>query len=230
MNPVIGITCTFNYRLQQNALAASYVRAVEAAGGLPLLLPLMGAENRERLWEIIDGLLLSGGGDIGSFCFEEEPHPGQGEVYPPLDEQEIHLASRALVLKVPLLGICRGMQVLNVAAGGTLYQDIRRQKPGALQHVQKMPRQYPVHSILISEASFLASLTGELFLRVNSFHHQAVSRTAPGFRVSAAACDGVVEAVEARAHPFALGVQWHPEAMSDVASRRLFRGFLKACK
>jgi len=228
VKPLIGITCNFRPEKGWNVLARDYARSVEEAGGIPLALPLVEKENREELLQLVHGLLFSGGGDIGSFHYGEEPARLQGKVYPPLDEHEIYLASRGLEERIPLLGICRGMQVLNVAAGGSLYQDLGEQRTGSLQHYQKMPRPYPVHTVFLAETSLLSRRTGETVLRVNSFHHQAVKDPAPAASVSAVSSDGVVEAVEFGGSSFAVGVQWHPENMSNAASRRLFQSLVKA--
>ncbi len=228
MKPLIGITCNFIPKKLEHTLAQAYAHAIESAGGVPLLVPLLEEAGRQRILEVVHGLLLSGGGDIGSFFFGEEPLPGQGQVYPALDRHEIKLARQALKGKLPLLGICRGMQVINVAAGGTLYQDLYEQEAGCLQHFQNMPGKYPVHTVWISSNSRLFAVNRSARVQVNSFHHQAVRTPAPGSLVSGAALDGVVEALEMQEHPFALGVQWHPERMDNVASRELFREFVKA--
>jgi len=226
----VGITCTYQPEGQINSATSGYVRAVERAGGLPLLIPLLQEACQEELFTCLDGIILGGGGDIGSFYFDEEPHPGQGRVFPPLDEQEMSLGQRALEMEVPLLGICRGMQVLNVAMGGTLYQDLPGQYPGCLQHFQNMPRNYPVHTVYFKEDSMLSSVTYQKKLQVNSFHHQAVKEVAPRAVATAVSSDEVVEAIEVKDHVFAMGVQWHPEAMEDSASELIFRKLLRSCR
>jgi putative glutamine amidotransferase len=204
----IGITC--DCTASQNRLSKAYVRAVANSGAVPLLLPVTAAPKLWRAYlETVDGLLLSGGGDVDAFWFGREAEPAQGKVQPERDRMEICLARRALRDGLPVLGICRGAQVLNISAGGTLYQDL--QGVAALQHDQRAPRSYSIHTVLVRRPSLLYSLVGQETIRVNSFHHQAIHLAGKGLRVSAEASDGVIEAVEADGHPFALGVQWHPE-------------------
>jgi len=230
MRPVIGITCTYHPEEHRSSLSDAYSRSVEEAGGLPLLIPLFQEECRKELFNYLEGLILGGGGDIGSFHFNEEPHPGQGQVYPPLDRQDIFLGQKALERKLPVLGICRGLQVLNVAGDGTLYQDLPEQYPGCLQHFQKMPGKHPVHTVYLSQDSLISSITRRGLLQVNSFHHQAVKEAIPPVIPVGVSPDGIVEAIEVRGHPFALGVQWHPEVMEDNASQLLFKALIEACK
>lgn len=209
-----------------------YVRAVERAGALPVLLPPLasGGEAASAFLRLVDGLLLAGGGDVDPQYFEEEPVAQLGQVDPERDLLELALAREALAERVPVLGICRGIQVLNVAAGGSLYQDIPSQVRGAFQHYQRAPRWHGTHTVHLEPGSQVARILGVEELRVNSFHHQSVKMVAPGFRVSAKSRDTVVEAIESKAHPFALGVQWHPEGMIDrqPAALRLFRALVEA--
>lgn len=210
-----------------------YVRAVEKAGGLPLLLPWpLQPGGGQHYLALLDGLLLSGGGDIDPVYWGEEPQPGSGEIEPVRDELELGLCRAALAAEMPVLGICRGHQVLAVAAGGALHQDLSvRDYPGLLKHSQQAPRWYPTHRVRVQPETRLASLFPAA-LRVNSFHHQAVSRVPEGFLVSARADDGVIEAIESRHHLFALGVQWHPEAMwqQPVNYDALFNAFVHAAR
>lgn len=204
----IGITC--NQAGFENRLSMAYVRAVARTGAIPLLIPVTA---RQAAWDgaldAVDGLLLSGGGDPDARHYGEEATPVQGTVQPGRDAMELYLANRALTLNIPLLGICRGAQVMAVAAGGTLYQDLAG--VASVQHDQKAPRPYPIHSVTVVRPSLLYSIVRAETLRVNSLHHQAVKATGEAMRISALAGDGVVEAVEAEGHLFALGVQWHPE-------------------
>ncbi|SHJ47557.1 gamma-glutamyl-gamma-aminobutyrate hydrolase family protein [Desulfofundulus thermosubterraneus] len=214
MLPVIGITCAWDEEKKQFFLSRFYTEAVEAAGGFPLLLPYTKRESSLHIFpELLDGLILSGGGDVDPVHFGEEPLPGCGEISPERDKYELDLARRVLSLGLPVLGICRGAQVLNIAAGGDIYQDIFTQVSGCLKHQQKAPRWSPTHGIIIEENTRLARIFNAGVMRVNSFHHQAVRRLAPGFIVSARSVDGIIEAVESTGPGFALGVQWHPETM-----------------
>lgn len=214
-------------------LPRAYTAAVEMAGGAPVVLPLV---DDLRLAEIylgaLDGLLLAGGGDVDPARFGEDPLPELGRVDPERDALEIALARRALELDLPVLGICRGIQVLNVAVGGTLYQDLEAQVPHSLQHQQTAPRWYPIHEVRLEPESLLARIYQTESLRVNSFHHQAVRVVGQPFRVAAKSKDAVIEAVESRAHAFAVGVQWHPECMVEryPVQRLLFTAFVKAAR
>ncbi len=217
--PVIGITA--NYEDGTAKLAAAYYQSVLRAGGLPLLLPpfRLGSETdagvlAEAL-DSLDGLLLSGGGDINPLLLGEEPVPALHAVCPERDDLELLLVRLAADRQVPILGICRGIQVLTAALGGTLYQDIYTQRPadGAVKHSQDMPRDCASHTVRILPGTMLHDICQTDTLAVNSFHHQAVKEPAPGMRVCAIAPDGVVEAVESMEFKSVLGVQWHPECM-----------------
>jgi putative glutamine amidotransferase len=238
--PVIGITCTefpmehdpLRLRLGQNQ---TYLRAVVRAGAAPLLIPhLTDVSMLRALYENLDGLLLSGGGDIDPAYFGEANHEKLRRVSPDRDETELLLARWAMEGGLPLLAICRGIQVLNVALGGSLYQDIQAQVPGAEKHDwgTGYPRDHLPHQIRIMPQMRLADIIGATDLPVNSMHHQALKEVAPGLAVVARAPDQVIEAVEAPAHPFAIGVQWHPEELApkDARAQRLFDAFVEACR
>lgn len=229
MTPLIGIAMSTDE--QGFTLGFDYVRAIEAAGGVAVGIPSVRTVDRvlSSLGRI-DGLLLSGGADIDPFLYDEEILPENGSLEPDRDHQELALARWAIENQVPLLGICRGMQVLNVALGGSLYQDIPSQTKTRLQHRQKGPRWYATHSIEIVPGSRLSQILGGTSARVNTFHHQAVRGVAPGLMASASASDGIIEAIEATDHPFAIGVQWHPEAMfaRDPVQASIFAAFHSA--
>ncbi|ACA60512.1 peptidase C26 [Candidatus Desulforudis audaxviator MP104C] len=212
---VIGITCLQEHEHGQVFLPESYFRAVEQAGGVPVLLPpLSPGLGVGRMVELVDGILLAGGGDVDPVFFGEEPLPDTGIITPERDLFEIALVRRVLHAGRPVLGICRGMQVLNIAAGGDIHQDVSR--AGArIKHYQEAPRWHPTHRLHVRPGSLLARILGEGALRVNSLHHQAVRRLAPGFSVSAQAGDGIIEAVEGTGPAFVLGVQFHPESMYE---------------
>lgn len=186
----------------------------------------------------VDALLLGGGLDVDPRYFGEDPLPGLGRLEPDRDAWELALVRAALRRDIPVLALCRGVQLLNVAAGGTMYQDLSSQRPGGLKHFQEAPPWYPTHSVTVDPGSRLAAaLRGEqpgdawdrpaggaappaagLMLGVNSFHHQAVRDVAGGFRAVAVAPDGVVEAVESVGHRWVVRVQWHPEALASVGA------------
>lgn len=231
MQPLIGITC--GMERDGYFVTYYYAKAVRAAGGMPVLLPFLEREEDLKYYHrILDGLILSGGGDVDPFYFGEDPVPELGEICPERDQFELSLARLFLADPKPLLAICRGMQVLNIAAGGTLCQHLEA-KPGAVKHRQHAPKWYPTHEIEIAVGSRLFHLfQGQRSIRVNSFHHQAIEKVAPGFKVNAWAKDGVIEGMEGENFNFCLGVQWHPECMWERDERQLelFRAFLKACQ
>jgi putative glutamine amidotransferase len=238
MRPLIGIPCYAAKRAGNfrpiYAANQTYVQAIEAAGGVPVLLPHL--EHTESLQGIrgrLDGLLLAGGGDVDPARYDERAIPQTQPPETARDVIELDLIDRALREGVPLLGICRGMQVLNVARGGSLYQDIRAQIPGARNHdLSGRARAVRRHAITIQPDSHLATILGEQRHEVNSFHHQAVKRPGRGVSIVAWAEDGVAEALELPDYPFALAVQFHPERdyTTDPALRRLFEAFMQACR
>jgi putative glutamine amidotransferase len=229
MPPRIGITC--NLSGFANTVSAAYVRAVAETGAVPLLLPVTVSKwHWEQMLHGIDGLLLSGGGDPDARHYGEEALPLQGTVQPWRDRMELYMARQALQSGLPLLGICRGAQILNIAAGGTLHQDLHG--IASVQHDQKAPRNYPIHLITIRPSSLLYRIIRMEIIRVNSFHHQAVKTAGTGVRISARSRDHVIEAMEIPDHPFALGVQWHPEWLTGHYShaRALFASLTAAAE
>jgi putative glutamine amidotransferase len=198
-------------------VAVDYIHAVQLAGGLPLMIPLSrDPDMLEDYFSNMDGLLLPGGMDVDPAHYGEEPHRRLKEVDPVRDETELFLARRALQEDKPVFGVCRGQQLLNVAAGGSLFQDIGSQASNeVLLHFQDFAEEWPSHSVEVRPDTMLFQIVQQPTVRVNSYHHQAVKRLAPGFRVSATAPDGVVEGIESTRHMFALGVQWHPELLAE---------------
>jgi putative glutamine amidotransferase len=223
---------------------------VEEAGGLAVALPVpyrvregLQREAAARaeaaaaeVLAVVDGVLLSGGPDLDPETFGEAPAPGLGRVDWPRDIFELALARGALAAGTPLLGVCRGAQVLAVAAGGTIHQDLAGRNPGCLKHRQDAPRAAATHFVDVEPGTLLERLLGVDHVKVNSFHHQAVARVPEGFRVSAVAPDGVVEGLEpgraASGELFCLGVQWHPECMwrTEPLFLRLFEGLVGAAR
>ena len=233
--PVIGITPGYDADRNKLTIGAGYVEAVAEAGGLPFLLPLKYTDGMlDEILERCDGILLSGGADLDAQFFGEPNYAFNGEISPYRDKLELALARRAVELSRPVLGICRGIQVLNVALGGTLYQDIQMQVGVVppLKHSQQAPGWYPVHDIRIEPGSRIEESFGGQGARVNSYHHQAVKDTAPGLRVTSTAADGVIEAIEHPAHRFVVGVQWHPELMwqENRIYLRLFEDFIGSAR
>lgn len=232
MKPIIGITSGIK---DESLVMTAYdnIHAIVQAGGVPMVLPNLADEQlADRLLEQLDGLLATGGGDIDPTLFGEEPHPKLGEVSPLRDQFELMIVRKALQANKPVLGICRGCQILNVAAGGTVYQDIYSQcSQELLQHAQRAPRAHASHFVDIEEETMFYEIIQMGRIKVNSYHHQAVHRVADGFRVSAAAGDEIIEAIESTRHAFALGVQWHPENMTgrDPYADAIFKAFVDAC-
>ncbi len=233
--PLIGITThppDAPDRAELDLLLDLIVRAVQRAGGLPVLIPLgLEAGTLRALYARLDGVLLSGGGDVDPARYGAEPHPLAAGVATARDEVEIALARWAVAEARPLFGICRGAQVLNVALGGSLYGDVA-EHPNAGRHTYApgLPYDLRPHLVRLEEASRLAEVIGAPLVAVNSLHHQACRQVAPGLRAVAHAPDGLVEALEVPAHPFALAVQWHPECLPDAPEmRRLFEAFVAAC-
>ncbi|MDR0766304.1 MAG: gamma-glutamyl-gamma-aminobutyrate hydrolase family protein [Odoribacteraceae bacterium] len=227
--PVIGISTNFKEGL--SCIHDDYVRAITRAGGVPLLLPVM--QDIDALQAIVahlDGLLLSGGADVNPLYSGEEPIPALGMVDPERDRYELILARLAANRQVPLLGICRGHQLINVAFGGKNYQDIPSQVPGALKHGQEMTTGHGSHTVRVAPNSTLFAILGKETVTVNSYHHQAIKEIAPGLTVTATAPDGVIEAMEALPDYRVLGVQWHPERVplhDSQEMEKIFRYFTR---
>jgi microsomal dipeptidase-like Zn-dependent dipeptidase/anthranilate/para-aminobenzoate synthase component II len=208
--PVIGITG--NYNQETCTLAEGYYQSVLKAGGIPFIIPPFYETDRlSELLDRLDGIIFSGGGDINPLLLGEEPIKELHSITPERDLQELLLARLAYDRQIPMLGICKGIQIINAALGGTNYQDIHTQMEGIrIKHSQDQDRRYPSHQVSITDGSILAKLFGTE-LAVNSFHHQACKTAAPCLTVTAMSTDGVIEAVESNEFKSILGVQWHPE-------------------
>lgn len=213
--PLIGLTTSPSLDAQQASAHAAYAQAIADARGQPVYLtPGLPAETLRDLYEQLDGLLLPGGGDLDPSTYGLNTTARLMGVDRERDHLELTLARWALEDGKPVLGICRGQQLLNVAAGGTLIPDIPSARPDALPHSD--PDRAPealAHSVTVERDSYLAKTGTPPSVEVNSSHHQAVDRVAAGWRVSAVAPDGIIEGIEAPGHPFALAVQWHPERL-----------------
>ncbi|MPM42419.1 putative glutamine amidotransferase [bioreactor metagenome] len=226
--PIIGISAnvlTLDNGAERAAVSTDYIKAVTEAGGVPVILPVItDMTSIQHQVILIDGLILSGGYDVDPLLFDEQPTEKLGYVYPERDFHEIELVKAAAFAKIPILGICRGIQLINIAFGGTIYQDLS-EVPGVIKHMQNAKNYVPTHTIEIAEKSLLANIIGKRAV-VNSFHHQAVRMVAPGFTITARTLDGVIEAIENPGSEFFVGVQWHPEMMS--ASRTCMLELLKS--
>jgi putative glutamine amidotransferase len=198
------------------ALGMTYVRALEAAGALPVVVPPLAHRDVPRLLARLDGLVLSGGPDLAPAGYGAEPHQELGSTEPGLDAFEYAMAREALRLELPMLGICRGAQTLNVARGGTLHQHLPDVVGDVIAHRQSVDGRVPTHPVTILPGSRLAGVLGTTQLSVNSFHHQAVDRLGAGLSACAWAPDGAIEAIEDPEQPFVMAVQWHAETLQAV--------------
>jgi putative glutamine amidotransferase len=230
--PMIGVTVS-EIRHKENSqrvrhgeptqtemtLGLTYMRAVELAGGLPVALPPLECKNVDSLLEHVSGLLLSGGPDLDPACYGAEPHAALGFTDHAVDTYEIALCRLADRRRMPILGICRGAQVLNVARQGTLHQHVPDLTHGVVKHRQTEPADHTTHEVRVSPDSSLAQTTGGGPVKVNSFHHQAIDRLGLDLRAVAWAEDGMIEAIEAEDGHFVLGVQWHAETLVGEAEQ-----------
>jgi len=232
--PLIGITTRNWYDLDMHPIAAlqhSYISAITMGGGIPVLIPnTLSEEDLNDLYSRLAGILFSGGGDVSLEHFTGSDHPRIDGVDEKRDATELTLMRSAVNGGKPILGICRGAQVMNVAMGGTLYTHIRDQVKNALDHdYPGNRRKVLVHPVNVDEESRSAEIFGETFLNVNSLHHQGLNRIAPGLKVVGYAPDGLAEVVEVEGHPYAMAVQWHPEWLTDQPPmQRLFKSFVDA--
>jgi putative glutamine amidotransferase len=217
-------------RQTEMALGMKYMIAVERAGGIPVVLPPLDLDDVDPLLDRFDGLCLSGGPDMDPGTYGGRYHPKLGPTEPELDRFELAMTREACARDMPILAICRGQQLLNVARGGTLYQDLPDQRPSDLAHRLPGKGQHGAHEVDVEEGSLLGRALGGLTsARVNSYHHQAVQELGKGVKPVAWAPDGVVEGIELPDHDFAVGVQWHAEAIVEQPEQlALFREFVAA--
>lgn len=236
MSPVlIGVTTSRKLNNQGRPILfvmEAYTRALVQVGAIPLLIPC-GLPQSLLIQTLprLDGILFTGGGDIHPGSYGSQAHPLVDEIDDDRDRVELSLLQAAVQRELPFLGICRGLQLINVGLGGSLYEDILDQRPESLQHSQppEQPRDRLAHTVQVEPKSLLGSILEVESTQVNSIHHQAVRELAPLLRATACAPDGVVEGVELPGHRFGLGVQWHPEWLADrPETTRLFRAFVNA--
>lgn len=233
--PLIGLTPAHDMESGDVKARPTYMRALKAAGAIPIVMPLDASkEDLKQLSQDLDGFLFTGGPDVHPFLFGEETQAHCGNVSPARDQMEISLLPMVMELQKPILGICRGIQVLNIALGGNIWQDIPSQvtRDFPLAHSQPFSYDMPCHTVALTEGSLLARISESSSIEVNSMHHQAVKDLAPGLIASAYSTDYLIEALEMPDYPFFIGVQWHPEYLweKNKEAFRLFQTFVKACK
>lgn len=233
--PLIGVT-TWRKKNSKGyplvTVSEAYVSALSQAGACPMLLPSgIGSLAFQSILPRLDGILFTGGGDIDPAIYHAPEHPKIAGIDQDRDRLELDLLEWAAGEGLPYLGICRGLQLINVGLGGTLYADILEQLPGALNHDwdSGFPRDYLAHPVEVHPESRLVDILSGTSTKVNSLHHQGIERLAPGLKAVAYAPDGLIEAVEQPAHPFGLAVQWHPENLTEYDEMRaLFKAFVEA--
>jgi len=231
--PLIGITTTHILQppapLPLSGVSESYIRAIRAAGGIPLLIPSgLNPGEAQALRSGLDGILFTGGGDIDPAIFNGAPHERVYGIIPERDQTELDLVRLAAKSRWPFLGICRGIQVINVALGGSLYTHIESQLAGALKH-DYAERSLLVHTVEVQPGTRLAQILGKTTVQTNSLHHQGVEQVAPSLSILGRSPDGLVEAVELPGNPFGLAVQWHPEWLQNMEEMiNLFKAFVRA--
>ncbi len=230
--PYIGVIQLVDDEKKRYWMSPGYMNSVEKAGGIPLILPL--TKDRDVLMQVLhdlDGLLLTGGHDVDPHLYHEDFHEKIGPLCPLRDASEMMLTHEAVQLNMPVFGICRGLQMLNVVLGGTLYQDIPSQISSTEEHRMPKPFDTVSHSVNILENTPLYDILGSKNIGVNSHHHQSIKDIAPSLRLAAVAEDGVIESIFMPNRRFILGVQWHPELLydKDEHSRALFSAFVRAC-
>ena len=233
--PVILLTPYFNTERDEPYMRPAFLKAVRHAGGIPVILPLDLTEaDLAQLLEGADAVLFTGGPYDHPFCFGEETQAHCGNVCLRRDELELALLRLAMEAKKPILGVCRGVQILNIGLGGDIYQDIPSQfkEEFPIAHTQPFAYDIPSHTVSVTPGTLLARIAQNSVIKVNSMHHQAVRRVAPGLTASGHAPGGLVECVEKPDYPFFIGVQWHPEYLweQDEAAERLFGMFVEAAR
>ena len=230
MKPVIGITSRYSGKENKYNLPDAYTKAIQRNRGTPILLPPLYDAEYQQLYDMVDGILFTGGPDVDPMLYGEQPLPKQGWIEPMRDDFEFKLAKIALAGPKPVLGICRGLQTLNAAAGGTLIQDIPSQIKDPIKHRQEAKSWYGTHHVELEPGSKAHKVFGDTKLLVNSHHHQACKDPAPGFKPTGWASDGVIEVLEIDDPVWKLCIQWHPEHMDNPVMNRLFKAFVDACK
>jgi putative glutamine amidotransferase len=229
-HPIIGITTYSRDENNKFSLPAEYIDAVRRAGGIPVLLP-HGEPHLLDMLPLLDGVILSGGGDVDPALYNGQAHETIYMIDPERDSSEIELAKRVVMLELPLLPICRGTQVLNVALGGTLIEHLPDEVGNDILH-RALPRAPAAHPIRVEPNSKLAQIMGRTEVSIASWHHQAVRKLAPGLQATAYAPDGTIEAIEMPGHPWLVALQWHPEltAADDPTQQAIFNALVEVAR
>lgn len=223
MKPLVGITSDYTADKANYFLAEDYVSAVALCGGIPLILPAIEEDESKTLIARLDALVISGGDfDLDPRLYGESPQPQLGNLNPLRTDYELQLLKAALIRDLPVLGICGGLQLLNVAFEGSLYQHLPAQYDSQIAHEQKGKQKAAAHAISIEPESILHDILNTTDIMVNSTHHQAIKKLGPGLKTVAYAPDGIIEAAESTTHRFILGVQWHPESL--IARQPVWKG------
>ncbi|WP_303867896.1 gamma-glutamyl-gamma-aminobutyrate hydrolase family protein [Acetobacterium wieringae] len=233
--PLIGILPLYDSNKKSIWMYPGYPEGIIAAGGIPVILSILNNdEDIEAIADRLDGFVFSGGQDVDPQHYGEALLKYSNEIYPPRDQLELRLIRAVMDRDKPIFGVCRGLQLLNVALGGTLYQDINKQvnRELPIQHFQQNNFEFPVHEVSVNKKSRLYEIIGMEMIRVNSMHHQAIARLAPQLTAVAYSKDGLVEAVEIEGLAFGLAVQWHPEFLwrDDENTLSVLQAFIAACR
>jgi len=228
--PLIGVIPLWDEKKDSIWMLPGYMHGLEEAGAVPVILPLTVSETvLKQTADLFDGFLFTGGHDVNPKLYEQEKTDRCGEICETRDRMEAYIFHEAVLKQnKPALGICRGIQLFNVLLGGTLYQNIPTELPGAIAHVKGPPYDVPAHSVRILPNSPLYELTGKERIEVNSYHHQGINRIAEGLEIIALADDGLVEAVYMPDRFYVWAVQWHPEfSLNDEVSKKIFASFVE---
>ena len=231
MKPLVGVMPLWDDEKESIWMLPGYLDGLEEAGATPVIFPMTeDPEEIDRLVDMCDGILLTGGHDVTPSVYGEAPLEGKVSCCAGRDDMEKLVLAKAMRDDKPVLGICRGIQFVNAVLGGTLYQDLPSQRPSPVEHHQTPPYDVPVHEVTVIKDTPLFDCLGTERLRVNSYHHQAVKDLAPGLEVMAESEDGLVEALYRPGSKFLWAVQWHPEFSfkTDESSKMIFRAFVEA--
>jgi len=233
MKPKIGIVSDINVLNNCYNLNSCDVNAIIEAGGVPIIIPY-DLDSIDDYLSIVNGIYFAGGGDVNPIILNEDPHKNIGYICPERDLFELELYKRAFLKKIPMIGICRGAQIINIAAGGTIFQDLNTQVDNHICHKQLSPTPLSsyFHTVSLEQGTILHSIYESPSIYTNSYHHQSIKSPATDFIVSASTSDGVIEAIEYTGDFFILGIQWHPEVLNSVHKEALliYKRFINECK